>query len=90
MLDSAVNFRTQADIKEQAFNVIKSYGLTPAQVLNMFLTQIAKTNTIPLSLDYPPNTKTANAINELMSGKGERFSVDSFDEFQQKIRDLSK
>lgn len=39
MLDSLLNFRTQAEIKYQAFNVIKSYCLTPAQVLNMFLTQ---------------------------------------------------
>ncbi|WP_109078490.1 type II toxin-antitoxin system RelB/DinJ family antitoxin [Aggregatibacter kilianii] len=69
MLDSAVNFRTQAEIKEQAFNVIKSYGLTPAQVLNMFLTQIAKTNTIPLSLDYQPNEITRRAMEDSLNGK---------------------
>ncbi|EHK89876.1 type II toxin-antitoxin system RelB/DinJ family antitoxin [Aggregatibacter actinomycetemcomitans] len=88
MLDSAVNFRTQADIKEQAFNVIKSYGLTPAQVLNMFLTQIAKTNTIPLSLDYQPNEVTRRAMEDSLSG--EVLHASSFEEFQNQMGDLCK
>ena len=83
MLDSAVNFRTQADIKEQAFNVIKNYGLTPTQVLNMFLTQIAKTNTIPLSLDYQPNLATHRAMSDSLNGK--MIKADSLDELHQQI-----
>ncbi|NBI13793.1 type II toxin-antitoxin system RelB/DinJ family antitoxin [[Haemophilus] felis] len=83
MLNSAVNFRTQESIKAQAFEVIKSYGLTPAQVLNMFLTQIAKTNTIPLSLDYQPNAKTVKAMEDSLDGK--LYKAASLEDLHQQI-----
>lgn len=85
MYDSSFSFRTQESVKKQAFDVIKSYGMTPAQVFNMFLTQIAKSHTIPLSLDYQPNATTARAIDELMSGKAETFHADNFADFQNHI-----
>ncbi|STY64396.1 addiction module antitoxin, RelB/DinJ family [Mannheimia haemolytica] len=42
-INDAFSFRTNTEIKNTAFDVIKNYGMTPSQVFNMFLTEIAKT-----------------------------------------------
>lgn len=51
---SSVNFNIRMDesLKERAFPIIESYGLTPAQAVKLFLNQIADTRTIPLSFQY--------------------------------------
>ncbi len=72
--NAAVSFRTVEQIKTEAFDVIAQYGLTPSQVFNMFLTQIAKTKTIPVDLSYlNPNAKTQAALDELESGQASSF-----------------
>ncbi|MDD0824687.1 type II toxin-antitoxin system RelB/DinJ family antitoxin [Mannheimia sp. AT1] len=73
-INDAFSFRTNAEVKNNAFDVIKSYGMTPSQVFNMFLTEIANTKTIPLSLNYQPNLETQLAMKEAMSGKNEVYS----------------
>lgn len=74
--NAAVSFRTVEHIKTEAFDVIAQYGLTPSQVFNIFLTQIAKTKTIPVDLNYlKPNEQTLAAIDELESGKAKSFYV---------------
>lgn len=52
VINDAFSFRTNSAVKNTAFDVIKGYGMTPSQVFNMFLTEIANTKTIPLSLNY--------------------------------------
>lgn len=75
--NAVVNFRLPQHLKTEAFEVIAQYGLTPSQVFNMFLTEIATTKAIPLSLNYlQPNAKTLAAMNEIESGTAERFSLD--------------
>ena len=64
--------------------MFKNYGLNPAQALKMFLRQVADTKTIPVQLDYQPNTETAEAIEELMSGKGTK--IDSIEELIAQIK----
>ena len=51
---SSVNFNVRMDktLKERAFPIIESYGLTPAQAIKLFLNQIADTRTIPLSFTH--------------------------------------
>ena len=82
---TSYTFRLDADLKAQAFEVFKNYGLNPAQALKMFLRQVADTKTIPVQLDYQPNTETAEAIEELMSGKGTK--IDSIEELIAQIKE---
>lgn len=81
---TSYTFRLDADLKAQAFEVFKNYGLNPAQALKMFLRQVADTKTIPVQLDYQPNTETAEAIEELMNGKGTK--IDSIEELIAQIK----
>lgn len=81
---TSYTFRLDADLKAQAFEVFKNYGLNPAQALKMFLRQVADTKTIPVQLDYQPNTETAEAIEELVSGKGTK--IDSIEELIAQIK----
>ena len=46
------NIRLDHELKEKAFSVFESYGLTPSQAIKLFLNQVAETNTVPLSFDY--------------------------------------
>nr|QJS05112.1 antitoxin RelB [Psychrobacter sp.] len=46
------NIRLDQELKEKAFSVFESYGLTPSQAIKLFLNQVAETNSIPLSFDY--------------------------------------
>lgn len=87
--NAAVSFRTVEQIKTEAFEVISQYGLTPSQVFNMFLTQIAKTKSIPVDLSYlSPNAQTLSALDELESGKAAHFYVNddfSAEDFTQAV-----
>ena len=73
MPNSAFSFRMPEDIKTKAFAVIRQYGLTPAQAINMFMAEIANTNSIPLRLNYLAALDTLKAIEELDSGQAEKF-----------------
>ena len=71
MTTSNFNIRLDNDLKTRAFAVIERFGLTPTQAMRMFLTQIAETDSVPLSLDYArrqgddtPNAVTRQAIRE--------------------------
>lgn len=76
--NAAVSFRTVEQIKTEAFDVIGQYGLTPSQVFNMFLMQIAKTKSIPVDLSYlRPNKETLEAFEELESGQANSFWIDT-------------
>ena len=46
------NIRLDQALKDKAFSVLESYGLTPSQAIKLFLHQVAETNSIPLSFDY--------------------------------------
>lgn len=81
---TSYTFRLDADLKAQAFEVFKNYGLNPAQALKMFLRQVAETKTIPVQLDYQPNAETAEAIRELVNGEGE--TINSVDDLVELIK----
>lgn len=55
------NIRMDESLKERAFPIIESYGLTPAQAVKLFLNQIADTQALPLSLAYKAG-KIPNAV----------------------------
>lgn len=79
------NVRLDRDLKNRAFSVIESYGLTPSQAIRLFLNQIADTNEIPLSFDYQPklNAQTITAIAEIADGKGIKY--DSFGDLMNEL-----
>lgn len=79
------NVRLDQDLKDKAFAVIESYGLTPPQAIRLFLNQIADTNTVPLSFDYQSklNAQTIAAIAEIADGKGTKY--DSLGDFMDEL-----
>lgn len=78
---STTNFNIRMDekLKEEAFPIIESYGLTPAQAIKLFLKQIADTKAIPLNFDYKtnriPNELTKLAMLELLNNRSENALV---------------
>lgn len=68
----ATNFSLKLDdtLKKQSFDVIQSFGMTPAQFMRLILKQVADTGSLPLSFDSPnqtpitPNQVTAQAIRQ--------------------------
>ncbi|MES1966146.1 type II toxin-antitoxin system RelB/DinJ family antitoxin [Psychrobacter sp. AH5] len=72
------NIRLDRELKDKAFSVFKSYGLTPSQAIKLFLNQVADTNTVPLSFDYQPapSNSTLQALAELENGHYTESSLD--------------
>ena len=85
MTTTNYNIRLDQDLKDRAFSVIESYGLTPSQAIRLFLNQIADTNEIPLSFDYQPklNAQTIAAIAEVANSKGSKY--DSFGDLMDEL-----
>ena len=85
MTTTNYNVRLDQDLKDRAFSVIESYGLTPSQAIRLFLNQIADTNVVPLSFDYQPklNAQTIAAIADIANGKGTKY--DSFNDFMNEL-----
>ena len=52
MTTTNYNIRLDQELKDSAFAVFESYGLTPSQAIKLFLTQVAQTNQVPLSFEY--------------------------------------
>lgn len=78
--NASFSFRLSDGLKQQSFDIIEQYGLTPSQAINLFLTQIVATKTIPVSLDYlQANETTLQAIQEIESGNVEKFPIDNAD-----------
>jgi len=67
------NIRLDEDLKNEAFEVFKSYGISPAQAIKMFLKLTAETKTIPINFNYQANAITLEAIQELKAGKGKVY-----------------
>lgn len=76
--NASFSFRLTENLKTEAFGIIEQYGFTPSQVFNLFLTEIAKTKTVPVNLDYlQPNAKTLRAMAEVENGEVEFIPVDN-------------
>lgn len=80
MTTANYNIRLDDNLKTQAFAVIERFGLSPAQAIRLFLTQIAETNKIPLSFDYEreektltPSKTTLESIEQMQRGEFKTF-----------------
>lgn len=49
--------RLDSELKDKVTPILADYGLTMPQAFKLFLNQIAKTKTIPLSFDYAAETE---------------------------------
>lgn len=57
--------RLDADLKREASEVAESYGLDLSTATRLFYTQMARTNSVPVSLDYErPNAESLEAIRQ--------------------------
>lgn len=80
---TAVNYsiRIDKELRDEAFAVLESYGLSPSQAFRLFLQQVAGTGTVPLSFDYAQssiayekNPTTMQAVEDAKSGKLTRYN----------------
>lgn len=60
--------RIDDDEKKETFAVFNELGITPAQAVKMFFTQVRRTHSIPFPIEYKPNDETAKAIEEAKQG----------------------
>ena len=79
MTTTNYNIRLDQALKEKAFSVFESYGLTPSQAIKLFLTQVAETNTVPLLFDYhaAPTALTQDSNKPLETDCFKQFDINS-------------
>lgn len=90
---SAVNYNIRLDkeLRDEAFAVLDSYGLSPSQAFKLFLKQVAGTGVVPLSFDYAPkhiayesNPLSVQAIKDARNG-----DTISYDEVEDMMTELN-
>lgn len=72
-------------LKEDAFTIIKSHGVTPEQAIQLFFQQIVETKVIPLKGVKIPNDRTKRAMLEFECGE-----FKSFDSVEELMAELNK
>lgn len=68
MTTTNYNIRLDQELRDNAFAVFESYGLTPSQAIKLFLTQVAQTNSVPLSFEYQGKSNT-NMLESMVKDK---------------------
>lgn len=85
------NIRMDESLKERAFPIIESYGLTPAQAIKLFLNQIADTQKIPISFEHHagqiPNATTREAMEEILDDEKNKH-LKRYDSFEALLQDI--
>lgn len=71
---ATINARIAPDLKIQAEAILHKVGLSTAEAIRIFYSQICLQNGLPFEVKIP-NKKTLRAMDELESGKGERFKT---------------
>jgi len=77
--------RIDDDEKQETFAVFKELGITPAQAVKMFFAKVRITHSIPFSIEYTPNKKTATTLlasEDKKNYKGFNNLNDLFDELE--------
>ena len=72
--DAVVRARIDSQTKEQATKALKAMGLSVSDAIRLLLVRVAEAQRLPFAL-HMPNATTAKAIDELESGKGQRFDT---------------
>lgn len=71
---ATINARIEPELKTRAEAILHKVGLSTAEAIRIFYSQICLQNGLPFDVKIP-NKKTQNAIEQLESGKGERFNT---------------
>lgn len=71
---ATINARIEPSLKIRAEAILHKVGLSTAEAIRIFYNQICLQNGLPFDIKIP-NKKTQNAIEELESGKGDRFQT---------------
>ena len=69
---ATINARIEPALKMQAEIIFHKVGLSAAEAIRIFYNQVCLQNGLPFDVKIP-NKKTRDAIEELESGKGQRF-----------------
>ena len=73
MSTTTINARIDVESKKRAQKIFSQLGLTMSGAIEMFFKQVVLHKGIPFNVRIP-NKDTINAIEELESGKGAKFS----------------
>lgn len=71
---ATVNARIEASLKMNAESILHKVGLSTAEAIRLFYSQICLQNGLPFEVKIP-NKKTRAAIKELEAGKGQRHKT---------------
>lgn len=77
--------RLDAQEKQQAFEVFKQLGLTPAQAVRLFFKQVVLTQSIPFNIEHknPITFKSQNASDQNNENYNDENYQDIFSELDQ-------
>jgi addiction module RelB/DinJ family antitoxin len=70
--DTSISIQLNAQVKEQAENILSRLGLTMAAVVNMLLCQIVRERAVPLSLSLAPPAGNTDVVSQLRQAKADR------------------
>ena len=76
--DTLVRARIDSETKKRATAALDAMGLSVSDAIRLLMLRIADEQRLPFAVQVP-NSLTAQALEDLDSGKGKRF--DSADEF---------
>jgi DNA-damage-inducible protein J len=79
--DSVVRARIDSDTKARATAALDAMGLSVSDAIRLLMLRIADEKRLPFAVQVP-NSTTVKAMEELESGKGQRFNneQDLFDD----------
>lgn len=72
--DAVVRARIDSQTKIRATKALAAMGLSVSDAIRLLLVRVAEEKRLPFALRLP-NATTAKAIDELESGKGQRFDT---------------
>ena len=70
---ATINARIEPNLKHQAEAILHNVGLSTAEAIRIFYTQICLNKGLPFEVKLP-NAETLDAIHELESGKGTKYN----------------
>lgn len=70
---ATINARIEPALKQKAEGILHAVGLSTAEAIRIFYTQVCLNNGLPFAVKLP-NAKTAAAIEELENNKGSKYN----------------
>ncbi len=92
MATTNYNIRLDDNLRERAFAVFESYGLSPSQAIKLFLNQVADTRTVPLSFDYKAAVESHNEATRqsLIAAREEFKTAKRYNSLEEMMRDIQE